>query len=190
MPAFRTALASTSVAAVSLVSLALAGCSSAASGSGGGSAAGGNSAAASPAAASSTKAAAAAAQGKLDGVPAACPPAGEVMSNLHLSDLTLDGGDPSFCRYLFKGSKTAPYVAITFNSAPGFTPVAFHASLKQGQHNVRPVPGLADAAYTFGGKAGGSGLSILSNSTVCSILSTVPTSTAGKVALARLILAG
>jgi hypothetical protein len=112
------------------------------------------------------------------------------MSNLQLSKLVLDGGDPSMCRYLFNGSKSAPYVVITFNSAPGITPASFEAGLKSGQSDVEAVPGLADAAFTFTGSAGGSGLSFLSGDTISSIFSTVPTTTAGKIALAKSILEG
>ncbi len=130
------------------------------------------------------------AKGKLDGVPKTCPSADEVMSNLQLSKLVLDGGDPSMCRYLFNGSKSAPYVVITFNSAPGITPASFEAGLKSGQSDVEAVPGLADAAFTFTGSAGGSGLSFLSGDTISSIFSTVPTTTAGKIALAKSILEG
>jgi hypothetical protein len=132
----------------------------------------------------------ASANGKLDGVPKTCPSADEVMSKLQLSKLVLDGGDPSMCQYLFNGSKTAPYAVITFNSAPGMTPASFEAGLKSGQSGVEAVPGLADDAFTFTGSAGGSGLSFLSGDTVSSIFSTVPTTTAGKIALARSILGG
>lgn len=131
------------------------------------------------------------AQGKLDGVPKTCPSADEVMSNLHLSMLTVNGADPSSCQYLFKGSKTAPYVVITFNPAPpNFTPASFGTQLKRAQSGVEAVPGLADAAFTFTGSAGGSGLSFLSGGTICSIFSTVPTTAAGKIALAKSIIAG
>ena len=133
---------------------------------------------------------AAPAKGKLDGVPKTCPSVDEVMSDLQLSKLVLDGGDPSMCRYLFNGSKSAPYVVITFNSAPGITPASFEAGLKSGQSGVEAVPGLADAAFTFTGSAGGSGLSFLSGDTISSIFSTVPTTTAGKIALAKSILEG
>jgi hypothetical protein len=112
------------------------------------------------------------------------------MSKLQLSKLVLDGGDPSMCRYLFNGSKTTPYAVITFNSAPGITPASFEAGLKSGQSGVEAVPGLADAAFTFTGSAGGSGLSFLSGDTISSIFSTVPTTTAGKIALAKSILEG
>ena len=87
--------------------------------------------------------------GKLDGVPKTCPSADEVMSNLQLSKLVLEGGDPSMCQYLFNGSKTTPYAVITFNSSPGMTPASFKASLKSAQSGVEAVPGLADAAFTF-----------------------------------------
>jgi hypothetical protein len=130
------------------------------------------------------------AKGQLDGVPKTCPSADEVMSKLQLSKLVLDGGDPSMCRYLFNGSKTTPYAVITFNSAPGITPASFEAGLKSGQSGVEAVPGLADAAFTFTGSAGGSGLSFLSGDTISSIFSTVPTTTAGKIALAKSILEG
>lgn len=121
---------------------------------------------------------------------AAAPSADEVMSNLHLSKLVIEGSDPSMCRYNFNGSKTAPYAVITFNSAPGMTPASFEASLKSAQSGVKSVAGLADAAVTFTGAAGGSGLSFVSGDTVSSIFSTVPTTTAGKIALAKSILAG
>jgi len=112
------------------------------------------------------------------------------MSNLQLSKLVLDGGDPSMCNYLFNGSKTAPYAVITFNPAPGMTAASFEAGLKSGQSGVEAVPGLADAAFTFKASAGASGLSFLSGGTICSIFSTVRTTTAGKVALAKSILEG
>ncbi len=128
-------------------------------------------------------------QGTLDGVPKTCPPADEVMSNLHLSSLVLDGGDPSICQYLFNGSQTAPYAVVTF-TAPAITPAAFEAGLKSGQSGVEVVPGLADAAFTFTVSGGGNGLSFLSGSTVCSIVTTVPTTTAGEISLARALLAG
>jgi hypothetical protein len=137
---------------------------------------------------SASSAPAAPAKGRLDGVPKTCPPAGEVMSSLQLSKLVLEGSDPSMCRYNFNGSKSAPYAVITFNSAPGMTAATFAASLKSGQTGVKAVPGLADAAFTFTGSAGGSGLSFLSGDTVSSIFSTVPTTAAGKIALAKLIL--
>jgi hypothetical protein len=121
-------------------------------------------------------------------VPKTCPSADEVMSNLQLSKLVLDGGDPSMCQYLFNGSKTTPYAVITFNSSPGMTPASFKASLKSAQSGVEAVPGLADAAFTFTGPEGGGGLSFLSGDTISSIFSTVPTTTAGKVALAKSIL--
>jgi hypothetical protein len=57
------------------------------------------------------------------------------------------------------------------------------------QSGVKPVSGLADAAYTWGsGK--GSGLSFLSGSTICSIVTTVPTTSAAELALAQAILQG
>jgi hypothetical protein len=110
------------------------------------------------------------------------------MAKLSLTKLTLSGSDPSLCRYLYNGSDNAPYVAITFNSAPGMTKDAFASGLKQGQSNVQPVSGVADSAFSRGGTAGGSGLSPLSGDTVCSIVTTVPTTTAGQVALAKSIL--
>ena len=113
------------------------------------------------------------------------------MSNLHLSQLVVDGDDPTFCRYLYKGSKAAPYVAISFGPAPpGYTPASFESDLKSAQSGVKPVSGLADAAYTYTGEEGASGLSLLSAGTICSIITAVPTTTAGKVALAKAILAG
>jgi hypothetical protein len=112
------------------------------------------------------------------------------MSDLQLSKLVLDGGDPSLCQYLFNGSKTTPYAVITFNSAPGTTSASFEAGLKSGQSDVEAVSGLADAAFTFKGSVLGSGLSFLSGDTICSIYSAVPTTTAGKIVLAKSILAG
>jgi hypothetical protein len=123
-------------------------------------------------------------------VPKTCPSADEVMSNLRLSKLVVEGSDPSICRYNFNGSKAAPYAVITFNSAPGMTPASLEASLKSGQSGVKAVPGLADAAFSFTGSTGGSGLTFLSGATVSSIYSTVPTTKAAKVALAKSILGG
>ncbi len=116
------------------------------------------------------------------------PSGNDPSSSLKLSKLVLDGGDPSLCQYLFNGSKTAPYAVITFNSAPGITAAAFESGLKKEQSDVKAVPGLADDAFTFTGTTGGSGLSFLSGDTICSIYSTVPTTTAGKIALAKSIL--
>ncbi len=84
-----------------------------------------------------------------------------------------------------------PYVAITFSAVPASdTPGSFQDQLKQAQSGVKAVAGLADAADTFTGSGGGSGLSFLSGGTICSIFTTVPTTTAGKAALARSIIAG
>jgi hypothetical protein len=49
---------------------------------------------------------------------------------------------------------------------------------------------VGDDAFTFAGSEGGGGLSFLSGDTVSSIFSTVPTTTAGKIALAKSILEG
>jgi hypothetical protein len=62
--------------------------------------------------------------------------------------------------------------------------------VKAGQKQVTAVPGLADAAYTFTGEEGTTGLSVLSGTTVFSIATTVPTTTDGKIALAKAILGG
>jgi hypothetical protein len=110
------------------------------------------------------------------------------MSNLHLSMLILPGDDPSLCEYLFKGDKSQPHVVITFSSAP-LSAAAFEAGLREAQQNVKVVPGLADAAVTFG-YAGSQGLSFLSGNTIVSILATVPTAAGGETALARAILNG
>lgn len=112
------------------------------------------------------------------------------MSNLHLSSLVVDGADPSLCRYDFNGSKTSPYAVITFNDTPGFTPAMLKDGLTKGQSNVKAVPGLADAAFSFSstGNGPGVGLTFLSGTTVCSIYTTVPTTTAGEIALAKVIL--
>jgi hypothetical protein len=132
---------------------------------------------------------AAPAAGKLDGVPKTCPTAAEVMSNLHLISLVVDGSDPSICRYLFNGDKLSPYVAITFNSVPGYTPAQLQSGLTAGQTGVKAVPGLADAAFSFTSD-GGLGLSLLSGDTICSIDTTVATTTNEEIALANAILAG
>ncbi len=132
----------------------------------------------------------ASAPGKLNGLPKTCPSAAEVMSKLNLTALVLGGTDPRFCRYLFHGASGAPHVVITFDAASGMTHAAFEAGLKQDQSDVKPVPGLGDAAYTWAGIADSRGLSTLSGSTVFSILTTVPTATAGQIALAQAIIAG
>jgi hypothetical protein len=67
---------------------------------------------------------------------------------------------------------------------------AFGAGLKKAQSGVAAGPGLADCAFSFTGPGGGSRLSFISGDTVCSIYSTVPTATAGQVALAKSILGG
>ena len=131
---------------------------------------------------------AASASGKLDGVPKACPAANEVMSKLQLSSLVVDGGDPSICTYDFNGDKAKPYAVVTFNSAPGITEAAFESSLRAKQSNVTPVPGVADAAFSFSGSSGGVGLSFLSGNTVCSIFTTVPNTTPNEVSLAKVLL--
>lgn len=112
------------------------------------------------------------------------------MSNLHLSSLVVDGGDPSLCQYLFNGDKASPYVVITLNSAPGYTPAMLESGLTQGQSDVKAVSGLADAAFSFtpSGGGGGVGLTFLSGNTICSIATTVPTTVAGEIALAKSIL--
>ncbi len=146
--------------------------------------------AASSAAASSTTPAAAPAGGKLNGVPTSCPPAAEVMSNLHLTSLVVDGADPSICGYLFNGDQAAPYVLITFNALPpGLTPATLQSALTSGQTNVKAVPGLGDAAFSFD-HSPGLGLIFLSGDTVCGIATEVPTTTHDEVALAKSILAG
>jgi hypothetical protein len=203
MPAFRTALISTSVLTASVLSLALTGCQSSSSTASGGSTAEASSVATSSAKSAGTSgttsaagtpgtaSAATPAQGKLASVPKSCPSADEVMSKLGLSKLVVHGADPSFCEYLYQGNNADPYVAITFSAAPpSITPGSFQDQLKQAQSGVKAVAGLADAADTFTGSGGGSGLSFLSGGTICSIVSSVPTTTAGKVALARSIIAG
>jgi hypothetical protein len=132
------------IATVALLTLAIAGCSSSGSGSAPQSTGGG-----STASAPSTKPAAVSAQGKLDGVPKACPSADEVMSNLNLSKLVVSGDDPSICQYLFNGDKASPYAVVTFNAAPGFTPAMLKDGLAKEQTDIKAVSGLADAAYTF-----------------------------------------
>ena len=130
-------------------------------------------------------------QGKLTGPPTACPSADDVISNLKLSALVLGSGDPSLCVYDFHGNKQAPYVEITFNAAPGFTPAMLQAGLAGGQKDVKPVSGVADAAFSFTPKEGpGVGLTFLSGTIVCSIVTTVPTTPAGEIALATVILGG
>lgn len=111
------------------------------------------------------------------------------MSNLHLTSLVVDGSDPSTCLYLFNGDKASPYAVITFNAGPGMTPATLQSGLTSGQTDVKAVPGLADAAFSFTTDPG-RGLTFLSGDTVCSIDTTVPTTTADEVALAKAILAG
>lgn len=111
------------------------------------------------------------------------------MSNLHLTSLVVDGTDPSICQYLFNGDKASPYAVITFNSVPGYTPAMLQSGLTAGQTGVKAVPGLANAAFSFT-SAPGSGLSFLSGDTICSIDTTVPTTTDEEIALAKAILAG
>jgi hypothetical protein len=112
------------------------------------------------------------------------------MSALHLASLVVDGADPSMCEYLFKGDKTAPYVLITFNALPpGLTAATIQSGLASGQTDVKTVAGLGDAAFSFSSSPG-LGLTFLSSSTVCSIVTTVPTTTDDEVALAKSILAG
>jgi hypothetical protein len=173
-----------------LLTVALAGCSSSGSGSGGAATAEGGSTTA-----ASTKPTAAPAKvdgGKLAGVPSACPSADEVMTNLHLSSLVVSGGDASLCQYLFNADKASPYVVITFNAVPSFTPAMLESGLTQGQSNVKAVSGLADAAFAFtpSGGGAGAGLTFLSGDTVCSIVTTVATTADGEIALARSILQG
>ncbi len=173
--------ATAALAAGSLVVLALAGCSPKSVGGG-----------AAPAPVSTSAASGAppaTAHAKLDGVPSACPSAAVVMSNLHQTSLVVHSADPSICEYLFNGSKSAPYVAITFNANPGITVAQVKAGLEQEQKDVKPVPGLADAAFSFAAPPGG-GLTFLSGDTICSILSVVPTTTADEVALANAIIRG
>ncbi len=203
MPAFRTVLISTSVLTASVLSFALTGCHSSSSAASGGSTAGASSAATSAtesagtsgttsaASTPGTASAATPAQGKLAGVPKSCPPADEVMSKLGLSQLVVHLASPGFCEYLYQGNKAAPYVAIEFFAAPpGTTPGSFQDQLKKTQPGVKALAGLADAAATYTGSGSGSGLSFLSGGTICSIFTSVPTTTAGKVALARSIIAG
>jgi hypothetical protein len=128
------------------------------------------------------------AQGKLDGVPAACPSAAVVMSSLHLTSLIVSG-DPSLCEYLFKGNKSAPSAAIIFSANPGLTAAKVKASQRQGHSDFQDVPGLGDAAFSFASDRG-KGLTFLSGGTICSIDTTVPTTTADEVALARAIIQG
>jgi len=111
------------------------------------------------------------------------------MSNLHLTSLVVDGSDASMCQYLFNGDKASPYVVITFTSAPEMTPAMLQSGLTSGQTGVKAVPGVADAAFSFDA-APGLGLTYLSGDTVCSIGTTVPTTTDDEVALAKAILAG
>jgi len=173
--------------------LGLTGCKSSSSGS---TAAAGSTGGSTPAARSATTSTTTAgtppAQGKLGGVPTACPSADVVMSNLHLSTLVLSSGDPSFCEYLYKGDKSSPSVAITFNAAPpGMTGATLGGVLKDGQRDVAPVSGVADAAFSWKGKEGpGDGLIFLSGTVICSIATTGPVSTADEVALANAILQG
>jgi hypothetical protein len=167
----------------SLLVLALTGCSPASAGGGGTSTP--KTSATTPSAPPATGSA----PGKLDGVPSACPSADLVMSNLHLTSLVVSGADPSICEYLFKGSKSAPYVVITFNANPGITAAGVEDGLKKEQKNVQPVPGLADAAFSFAA-APGKGLTFLSGDTICSILSIRPTTTSAEVALANAIIQG
>jgi hypothetical protein len=123
-------------------------------------------------------------------VPKNCPSAADVMANLQLASLVLGSGDPSMCEYLFNGSESAPYVVITFTYAPGITAAVFESGLKGGQADVKAVAGVGDVAFSFAGISDGVGLSLLSGSTACSIVTTVPSTTAGEVSLAQKILTG
>ena len=185
--AHQTATAAASVLTGGLLLVvALTGCSPADAGSGAKTTPGAGQASAP--ATSAPASAPAQAQGKLDGVPAACPSAAVVMSSLHLTSLVVSG-DPSLCEYLFKGNKSAPYAAIIFSANPGLTPAKVKASQRQGHSDFQDVPGLGDAAFSFASDRG-KGLTFLSGGTICSIDTAVPTTTADEVALARAILQG
>ena len=100
---------------------------------------------------------------------------------------------PAFRTVLVSASvlNAAPYVAIEFHCrSPSVTPGSFQDQLKKTQPGVKALAGLADSAATYTGSAAGSGLSFLSGGTICSIFTSVPTTTAGKVAVARSIIAG
>jgi hypothetical protein len=97
----------------------------------------------------------------------------------------------STCAYLHKqGSASAPYVLITFTVAPEMTPALLHDSLDKGQHSLKAVPGVGDAAYAFAATTGGTGLTFLSGTVVCSIYTPVKTTTTAKATLAGHILGG
>jgi hypothetical protein len=127
----------------------------------------------------------AAAGAKLNGLPQACPPADEVMSNLKISGLVLEAGDPSLCRYNVNGS---PNVQITFNAGPGITPAIFEAGVRAGHTSVVAVPNLGDAAFSYGTSP--LALSVLSGGIFLTIISTVPTTPADEISLAKAIIAG
>ena len=88
------------------------------------------------------------------------------------------------------GNQASPVVIITFNASTGLTPASVQQGLVSGQTNVATVADLADAAFSLGGAAGGTGLTFLSGDTVCSIFVVLPTSTGAEVSLARSILGG
>lgn len=108
------------------------------------------------------------------------------MSNLHITSLVVDSTDPSACQYLRNGGLD---VLITFTVVPGMTPAMLQSSLAKGQTDVKAVPGLADAAFSFG-SGPALGLTFLSGNTLCSIDAPAPTTTDDEIALAKAILAG
>lgn len=194
MPAFRTTLITSSIVALSVLSLTLSGCKStnsgsAGSGSGAG-AAGGGSTEGSTAAGAATPAAAAPAGGKLDAT--SCPSVAVVMSNLHLSDLTLEGDDPSTsCIYIHGADPSAAQVVIILTPAPGVTAAVIQSGLQSNDSDVQAVSGIGDAAYTFTGKSDGTtGITVLSAGVVVSIAVNAQISTAAEEALAKAIIGG
>ena len=128
-------------------------------------------------------------------VPANCPSASEVSSDLGIS-VTGDGSDASSgCFYLLAGS-ARPAVSINFALTPGLTPDAALAKLKSEEPTTsafQSVSGVGDAAYydtpsTGGGT--GSYLVVLSGQVSFHIVVTTVISSAKYSTLANHIIAG
>jgi len=181
------------LAAGLIATMALAGCRTSTSGSANAGSAGTGTPATSTTTPATTTTAPATtpAGGKLTALPTSCPTADLVMSNLHLSSLTLSSLDPSLCTYDHDGDKQKPYVAIAFNMAPGFTGAAVKSGLVQNQSRVQAVSGVGDAAFTYSPKEGsGTGTSVLSGGILFSIVTTVPAGASDEIALAKAIIQG